>query len=235
MEPDASLKENALLKREASHTPLLGQLRRNYSSSSGYQLRKRRYCTNNEEPPLTFNTILLNWKEIIGPGNRGYGGWVSQLTKHVSKTTSKEWRTPYKTFRTSPLEEMAKKKELRLIGDPFIFNTSEEKKAIAKFLARKGVALETLEILFSKDIMDNISLNKNDKPAQDPQDCDLTGPSEPSGRPLMKRQISNEEPEPVLPRENLYHQNKKPRLDLDLNKSPTREQVEPDVGDGGGD
>jgi hypothetical protein len=184
---------------------------RNYTSG-----KSKGYSWDNE---VSLASIANRWKEITGQPDSCY--WLDELRIHVTNKKN-NWTTPFTLLKNYPIKHIAHMKKNDKIKDVFMFvNSPEEKRAIAKFLAREGIDSDTLETLFP-DVLENLPLDQNEEP----------------------------QPEPILTRENIDPPNKKPRLDLDLNKKPAREkpareldlnqtppaeQVEPDDGGGGGE
>jgi hypothetical protein len=122
--------------------------------------------------------IANRWKEITGQPDSCY--WLDELRIHVTNKKN-NWTTPFTILKNYPIKHIAHMKKNDKIEDVFMFvNSPEEKRAIAKFLAREGIDSDTLETLFP-DVLENLPLDQNEQaePARERGDRDRDQPPRP--------------------------------------------------------
>lgn len=136
-------------------TLFLKILVRNYSPESG-----KAYWPGQ----LSLVEISNNWEDITGKPDSS--NWLSKLSR---RARAANWTTPFRLVRSMRLEDVAQLKKggkFKTITDVFMdVNDQEEKKALAKFLVDKKIDRETLETLFSPDVL---PLDQNEEPAPEP-------------------------------------------------------------------
>jgi len=168
-----------------------------------YPKLKRGYCTS-DRPLLTLQDLIKQWEKITGQSPDKFIKQLKSLSKARLRMTSA--RVTYTDIKSYDLSHIARMRRTGKIPNIFLFATPAERREIAKFLASEGIYSDVLDTFFDPNVIADPQLDQNVH--QEPQ------------------------PEPINTRENiLHHPNKKPRLDLDLNKEP----VLGDASDVGGD
>jgi len=117
---------------------------------------------------VSLGSIYNHWQEITGKPDSS--SWLEKLRNYAVR---KEWTTAFSVMKNLPIEDIARLKERNKIEDVFMFvNDPGEKRAVAKFLAHKGVDKDTLKTLFSPDVLANPPLDQNEEP-EPARDWDL--------------------------------------------------------------
>lgn len=144
-----------------------------------------------------------------------------------SKTAARFTYSDIKSFDLLHIAGMRKKGQIENIFDSV---TPEERRDIAKFLAREKIYSDVLETFFDQNILADARVLE--EPARDAHLP--AGPSK--GKEPLLRNDNTKEPEPARERGALdLDLNRRPRLELDLNQTPPAEENEPYAGDGGGE
>lgn len=139
---------------------LLHQQRRNYTTKK----IKKLYWDN----VLSLGSISNRWEEITGQPDSS--SWLDKLRNYAVQN---KWTTPSSGIQNLPLKYIAQLQKDRKIKDVFMFvNDPQEKRAVAKFLAREGIDKDTLQTLFSPDVLANLPLDQNEEP-EPARDWDL--------------------------------------------------------------
>jgi hypothetical protein len=100
-----------------------------------------------------FENSLPKLKDGPDPAEKvSHHHWTQRLARHALSQPS--WVLGYREMRLFPLDYLAQAKRAGKIGDPFMFTTEGEKRAIAKYLAREGAPQDILTTLFAPGILD---------------------------------------------------------------------------------
>jgi len=138
---------------------LVRRQRRNYTT------KKRKLYWDNV---LSLGSISNRWEEITGQPDSS--SWLDKLRNYAVRN---KWTTSSSDIQNFPLEHIARLQKDGKIKDVFMFvNDPEEKRAVAKFLAREGIDKDTLQTLFSQDVLANPPLDQNEEP-EPARDWDL--------------------------------------------------------------
>ena len=107
---------------------------------------------------VCLGSIYNDWQTITGNAAEPRS-WLNKL-----RNRAKKWSTPFKVLTNLSIKDIARLQKRNKIGDVFMGLNDQEKRAVAKFLARKGTDNDTLETLFSPDILANPPLDQNEEP-----------------------------------------------------------------------
>lgn len=137
----------------------------------------------------TLGSLFNRWEEITGkPDN---GKWLWNLKNHITYNKKDYWSTPFNILVNWDFNHIAKLKRDGKIGDVFMYvKDHEDKKAVALFLRRKGFEKDTLETLFSPEVLLPLDQNEEPEPARE-RDFDL------NKRPRLEQDLNQNPPQEV--------------------------------------
>lgn len=138
-------------------------------SRTGKQIQL--WNTDSNRNGTTLGSLYYNhWQEITGKPDSS--SWLERLRKYVSYGKREHWSTPFDTLVNLDLKHIAHLKKKGKIGDVFMFvDDPEEKRAVALFLAGKGIDKGSLETLFYPGVL-QLDQNEEPEPARE-RDFDL--------------------------------------------------------------